>query len=239
MPHHLTAASGPSAIAGGPTSSHPRTRFTASKEGTHMPTTRALCATEIRWTGDLWFSADPADRARAKDICHRCPLLAGCAETALADPTTRGVWGGIDTRGRANLRGQTIYGPDPDDCTDAADITGAVPVLSRKAQPCGGKGAFLAHRRYDETCEQCETAHAARIETQRRARLDEEHAAGGTDNGHRIHRLLRETPCEACHNAALRVRAETKARAREHGAREWSARGTAAADSQEPAGVAA
>lgn len=179
---------------------------------------RALCATEIRWTGDLWFSTNPADREQAKQICARCPIQLACAQAGLADPSTRGVWGGLSTRDRGRLRGQTD-GPDPDDEADDAP---------RRRVACdGSESSFLSHRTVGEHCPRCEQAHTVRLEAQRRARLAEEHAAGGSATGAQIHRRLGEALCLDCGQAEVVDRRRAKARARAEGAAAWAARGRA------------
>lgn len=170
-----------------------------------MTTGRALCATEIRWTGDLWFSTDPADREQAKRICRRCPLLTSCATTALANPTVRGVWGAMSAGDRRTRRtGQA--GPDPDN-----EREGGVPVLAPR-RPCGSESAWKAHARYEETCEECQAAHDARVAAHRRVLLREHHARGGTEAGAILHRRLGEKPCESCRAASARAGAERRAR---------------------------
>lgn len=190
-----------------------------------MTTERALCATEIRWTGDLWFSTNPADREQAKTICRACPLVTACATTALANPAARGVWGALSTRDRANLRGEPLLGPDPDDAVDAADTTGAVPVLATTRRACGTENAFTAHRRYGETCATCEAAHDARVEAGRRVRLAEEHALGGSEAGYHIHRRLGEEPCGGCRAESSREQGARAARRRAERRRVWAAGG--------------
>ena len=141
-----------------------------------MTTARALCATEIRWTGDLWFSTDPADRAQAKRICARCPLQPSCAQAGLdLGGGARGVWGGLSSGDRRVLR-TGVAGPDPDDEGDDS------PRVSER-RPCGDEAAYLGHRHFGEECEECQAAHDVHVEARRRARLEEEHAKGGTGVG--------------------------------------------------------
>lgn len=193
-------------------------------------TDRALCASEIRWTGDVWFSTNPADRAQAKAICSRCPLLFSCAEAG-ADHTY-GVWGGQDAGDRLAARG-TVGVPNPDD----DELPPRVP-----RRPCGTESAYLVHRQRDEDCEVCEPAHDARVRANRLVRLDEEHTKGGTTIGAAIHRRLREPVCARCLAADARDQAERKARGRAEGARKWAAAtGEAGAPTgaQTPVGAAA
>lgn len=168
-------------------------------------TDTALCARLLPTHGDLWFSTDPDERAYAKALCQRCPLLDGCRQAGLdGGPDRRGVWGGLSSGDRRfEITGERAADPD-DDPEDG-------PARRRERQPCGTHAALLAHSRFGEDCETCTTAHDARIEADRRARLEELH---GTDAGHRLHRVLREKPCRRCHDAAIEKRAVDKARRR-------------------------
>lgn len=164
-----------------------------------MTTPAALCATLLPTVGDLWFSTDRADRAQAKRICRACPLLTACRATAMADHTTRGVWGGMSTGERRWERmGRRDGLTDPDDWTDAADTSGAVPVLTRQEAECGTEEAWRVHGRYGEDCARCQAAHEQRVVARRRARLEEEHRRGGSSAGAATHRRLGERPCEMC-----------------------------------------
>lgn len=73
----------------------------------HEWTGQATCATS---DPDLWFSPDPSDIAKAKEICTRCPVRRQCDERAdefegsLSHGYRYGVWAGQDTRERAARR---------------------------------------------------------------------------------------------------------------------------------------
>lgn len=43
---------------------------------------------------DLWFSNDPVQVERAKQLCHECPLQRRCLAGALQRHEPWGVWGG-------------------------------------------------------------------------------------------------------------------------------------------------
>ena len=45
---------------------------------------------------ELWFSPDPADVAKARAVCARCPVLSDCSAAAEANAELYGVWGGTD-----------------------------------------------------------------------------------------------------------------------------------------------
>jgi hypothetical protein len=193
-------------------------------------TDRALCATELRWTGDLWFSTDPTLRAMAKEICGRCPLLFSCAEAGQGH--TYGVWGGQDAGDRLAQQGVTgLPNPDNDELP---------PRVARRQ--CGDESAYLVHRHRGETCEVCEEAHDARVRANRLVRLEEEHAKGGTAIGSAIHRRLGQRVCERCRAAAALDQAERAARGRAEGARAWAAGAgapVAGSGPQAPVGAAA
>lgn len=51
---------------------------------------------------EIWFSTEDESRedriareARAKEICHRCPVMLACREFALSTREPYGVWGGM------------------------------------------------------------------------------------------------------------------------------------------------
>lgn len=164
----------------------------------------ARCATLLPTLGDIWFSTDPTERAYAKALCATCPLLAGCRAAGLGIPHTRGVWGGLSTGDRDQVRGAPPGLPDPDDDDPDADT---VPVLRRR-RPCGTEPAWAAHCLRKETCDRCYTAHLAFLKAQRRERLEVEHTKGGSTAGAAAHRRLGELPCDPCRVAELAYQRE-------------------------------
>ncbi|MFD6113648.1 WhiB family transcriptional regulator [Streptomyces yangpuensis] len=70
----------------------------------HEWTGQATCASS---DPDLWFSPDPSDVAKAKEICTGCPVRRQCAERAaefegnLSHSYRHGIWAAQDTRERA------------------------------------------------------------------------------------------------------------------------------------------
>ncbi|MEV7895296.1 WhiB family transcriptional regulator [Streptomyces cyaneofuscatus] len=141
-------------------------------------------------TAPLFDSTDPADEQQAAALCADCPLRPGCATHALTTPEERGTWGGLTAHQRRRIR-------NPNDGT-WLDTQGRVRV------PCGTFPALMAHYRYAETCERCKAAQRARTASRRRARLAEEHAAGGTPTGAQLHRRLGEAACLPCRAAEAR-----------------------------------
>ncbi|MFF7879136.1 WhiB family transcriptional regulator [Streptomyces californicus] len=148
-------------------------------------------------TAHLFDSANPTDEKRAASICAGCPLRTACATHALTVPEERGTWGGLTAHQR-----RRILNPDDGTWLDQA---------GRVRLPCGTFRALMAHHRYAETCARCEAAQRARTASNRRARLAEEHAAGGTTTGAEIHRRLGERPCLRCLAAEARRSAYRRA----------------------------
>jgi hypothetical protein len=167
-----------------------------------MPDTRALCATLLIEVGDIWFSDQPDDRAAAKRICNRCPLLTPCRRKSIALGTDAvGVWGGWSEGNRRGWR-QKQNKPRPTPRPAAP----AVPLA------CGTEAALANHTRNRETCDTCTTAHTERITARRHKILDEHHKVGGTAAGATIHRRLGEAPCERCLTAERVKTAEARAK---------------------------
>lgn len=56
----------------------------------------AAAAPEVPCWGrpELFFTEDPQDVLRAKELCHRCPVRAACLAGALERGEPCGVWGG-------------------------------------------------------------------------------------------------------------------------------------------------
>jgi WhiB family redox-sensing transcriptional regulator len=53
---------------------------------------------------DAFFQSSSDSAATAAAFCERCDVRAECIETALADPHTAGIWGGVSERVRRVLR---------------------------------------------------------------------------------------------------------------------------------------
>lgn len=51
-----------------------------------------------------WFGQSDRSSKAAKAVCGRCLVRKECLSYALADPGIDGVWGGLTTRERAQLR---------------------------------------------------------------------------------------------------------------------------------------
>ncbi|GAA4706508.1 WhiB family transcriptional regulator [Streptomyces youssoufiensis] len=147
---------------------------------------RAACAQPGR-KPDTWHSVDPATQARARAICRTCPLLTPCRTYARNTPDLTGTWGAL-TR------------------------TPHHPTRPPTTPPCGTLSALRRHRRTGQTCTPCENAHATRVETDRRQRLDHQHALGGTPTGYALHRRLGEPPCDPCLTAERQQSAARRAR---------------------------
>lgn len=55
---------------------------------------------------DLWFPTNrrAGDGRKAKAYCRVCPAQDKCLTEALANPDTRGIWGGTDEDDRSAIR---------------------------------------------------------------------------------------------------------------------------------------
>jgi hypothetical protein len=156
-----------------------------------VTTDRALCATLIRQVGDLWCSTDHKDREQAKRHCHTCPIMTSCRSQALADPTTRGVWGGMTDRERALYRGDTEPADLDDTPADPATPEGRKlakrRALLERHHAAGGTaaGASLHRRLGERPCESCGRAENAgrlanKTARRRRAGLSPVTGSGGS-----------------------------------------------------------
>lgn len=177
-----------------------------------MTTLAALTATTpdlpCRTTDpEVWFSRKPAERALAVALCQECPLRRPCAQYAIDNPVV-GVWGGssVSPTVRMRLRGQPWR----------FDDKGRVRML------CGSEDAYRSHMGYrEQPCDECVAAHEEHITGERRARLEQEHAAGGSTVGFWLHRRLGEPPCEGCRaKQAEQWRASARRREAERGRRQ-------------------
>ncbi|MDT0472981.1 WhiB family transcriptional regulator [Streptomyces sp. DSM 41014] len=161
---------------------------------------------------DLFFSDNARDRAAAVRACRGCPLLEPCAAVAIETREPWGVWGGTTAADRRGFRDGRAWRFD-----------GA----GRLRQKCGSVSAYHAHFAYrEQPCGECTAAWEARLEADRRARLEAEHATGGTTRGYGVHRLLGEPACERCREAVKRQSAATRRERAQrglHGARGASA----------------
>lgn len=138
---------------------------------------------------EIFFSTSSTDRAHAVALCRGCPIQQPCAQHALDNPELRGVWGGTTTADR-----RAFWTGEP--CR--LDAHGRVRLL------CGSERAYKAHFGYREqpgpdcTGGDCQAAHTEHVTAERRARLADEHATGGSARGYELHRRLGEEPCAAC-----------------------------------------
>lgn len=55
---------------------------------------------------ELFFPEKGHQPDAAKRMCHHCPVRPQCAEYAIRDETLVGVWGGLTTRERRNIRAE-------------------------------------------------------------------------------------------------------------------------------------
>ncbi len=92
----------------------------------------------------LFFGGEDGQEA-AKAICGRCPVMALCRATALANGETEGVWGGLTG----------------DELVDHPDWRRRVAPREPAARSaCGTDSGYKTHRRQGEpACELCILAH--------------------------------------------------------------------------------
>lgn len=155
---------------------------------------------------ELFFSKSSTERKYAKGLCAQCPIRTACAQHALDNPELRGVWGGTTAADRRGFR-------TGEPCR--------LDEQGRLRRLCGSEQAYRAHFKYRETpgadCVDgdCVAAHEAHITAERLARLEQEHAAGGSSVGFWLHRRLGQPACGECHGAYLAQQASSRqARAR-------------------------
>lgn len=145
---------------------------------------------------EIFFSKSSNEREYAKGLCGECPIRTACAQYALDNPELRGVWGGTTAADRRSFQTGRPWRFDE---------------RGRLRLECGSEDAYRAHFGYrEQPCGECVAAHEVHIGGERRARLDVEHAAGGSTAGYWLHRRLGEPSCEACFGkfqAQLRVAA--------------------------------
>lgn len=120
----------------------------------------------------LFTSDEPGDMEQAKALCGDCPIRQGCADYAIENGETAGVWGGLT----------------PDERAASA------------APPCGTAAAWRRHVQRDEGCTICREAHDERLREDRLTRLATEHALpeGGSMAGYRLELLLGLPTCGRC-----------------------------------------
>lgn len=53
---------------------------------------------------ELFFPEQSGASKKAKEVCGRCPVRAQCLATGLANDERHGIWGGLSTRERHELK---------------------------------------------------------------------------------------------------------------------------------------
>jgi hypothetical protein len=151
-----------------------------------------------RLAPDTWYSDNARDRSAAVRACRNCPLMEACAEYAIDAREAEGVWGGTtpaDRRGFWSGRRHRFDGE------------------GRLRLVCGSLSAYYAHFSYrEQPCVECQAAHDAQVDADRRARLAAEHAKGGSTTGYHLHRRIGEPACEACLGATRAASAAARRR---------------------------
>lgn len=89
----------------------PETVDTTWKESalcTKPETIRALGLRTADEVGDVFFSVEPKDIAKAKAVCETpCPVKAECLDFALTGKEPYGVFGGVDMKEHWATQGET------------------------------------------------------------------------------------------------------------------------------------
>jgi len=153
-------------------------------------------ALPCRLDPDAWYSDNAHTRDAAARLCRTCPLLLPCADYALREGEEYGVWGGLNAAERRTLQ---------DGRPRRFDELGRVRLV------CGSVSAYHAHFTYGEQpCEECTAAWDEQLLADRRARLEVEHAKGGSSTGYHLHRRIGEPACEVCLGAMRRQSAATR-----------------------------
>ncbi|WP_432184880.1 WhiB family transcriptional regulator [Streptomyces tendae] len=133
---------------------------------------------------DMFFSDSSRDRDAAVRLCRTCPLLQACASHAIAEEEPHGVWGATTAADRRSFGDGRPWRFD-----DAG----------RLRQVCGSVSAYHAHFTYrEQPCEACTAAWEQQLLADRRARLEVEHAKGGSSTGYHLHRRIGERACSLC-----------------------------------------
>ncbi|WIC88854.1 WhiB family transcription factor [Streptomyces phage OnionKnight] len=150
---------------------------------------------------DPFFSDNSRDRDAAVRLCRTCPLLQACASHAIGEGEPYGVWGATTAADRRSFGDGRPWRFD-----DAG----------RLRQVCGSVSAYHAHFTYrEQPCVACTSAWEQQLLADRRARLEAEHAKGGSSTGYHLHRRIGEPACALC----LSVMREQSAAARRRRAR--------------------
>ena len=116
-----------------------------------------LIFTKQEWTADAacrdmptdwWFPERGGDYAKAKRICHQCPVKQQCLDYALTLPVCVGIWGGTSGIERRRLK-STI------------DIERPINH--------GTHSGYVVHRKRNENpCDPCKNAHNLYKQTRKR-----------------------------------------------------------------------
>ena len=93
---------------------------------------------------DWWFSETPEHIVKATTICRRCPVAQECANTAIENVETFGIWGGLTPEQLAQKQDRQATGPKA--------TGGAAPCWVPKTEPaqCGTESGYHRHRNANE-----------------------------------------------------------------------------------------
>ena len=110
---------------------------------------------------DWWFPADKVNATIAKQICQTCPLIEPCAAHGIKHEI-HGVWGGLTSKERRQLRGKGAGRP-------------LSPIIH------GTRAGYEKHRRHPEVygptsqCQPCRQANHMASRDRKSTRLNSSH----------------------------------------------------------------
>ena len=103
---------------------------------------------------DWWFSETPEHIVKATTICRRCPVAQECANTAIENVETFGIWGGLTPEQLRKARSASHR-------AKGHGRGGAVLGSKNRPAQCGTESGYHRHRNANEQpCLRCSAAHA-------------------------------------------------------------------------------
>ncbi len=104
---------------------------------------------------DWWFSETPEHIVKATTICGRCPVAQQCANTAIENVETFGIWGGLTPEQLRKARSASHR-------AKGHGRGGAVLGSKNRPAQCGTESGYHRHRKTknEKPCLRCSAAHA-------------------------------------------------------------------------------
>ena len=107
-----------------------------------------------------WVTEHSTGMSKQREMCAECPVRQECLDYAMAEPTLKGMWGGLTATERTAIRGAARGGR-----------RGPVPGSKPRKAKCNTSAGYAAHRRRGEdACDLCKQAYAAKRAENRRRR---------------------------------------------------------------------